>query len=215
MSGLVLNSLIYCPHSRDVTVKYHCSVTLIREKSLKMHQKLPQNLLGPRILPWTGGVCGYFILHSVASRTFSSLWACLKYAKDPDECEYFPSHQATRRQQLPNTSLWGEGLDPQTCKSEQSHCLQLKKCVLICKLSTMRQQISAFQDTFWSWCFLYHQSWVILAFYKYLKTNTEMKRAIYNLKGGMHPKLEVQKWRYICQDHSSKCMWIIAVRVNH
>lgn len=110
--------------------------------------------MGPRILPWTGGVCGYFILHSVASRTFSSLWACLKYAEDPDDCEYFRSHQTIRRQQLSNTSLWGESLDPQTCTSEQSHCLQLKKYVLLCKLSTMRQQTSAFQETFQRWCSL-------------------------------------------------------------
>ena len=41
MSELVLNSLIYCPHSRDVTVKYRCSIILIREKSIKMHQQLP------------------------------------------------------------------------------------------------------------------------------------------------------------------------------
>lgn len=48
MSELVVNSLIYCPHSRHVILKYHFPV--IREKSIKMHQQLSSILLGPELL---------------------------------------------------------------------------------------------------------------------------------------------------------------------
>lgn len=52
------------------------------------------------IPPWTGGVCGYFVLCSMASRTSSSLLKSLKSDEGPDDWEYFPNHQNTRRQHL-------------------------------------------------------------------------------------------------------------------